>query len=91
MMSSVVTPYEYQVHEQKDTKDVLIEDPEPEGQVQNSIAAHKLKRNIWKSSWFSDMVVACALLVEVVKDSVPFIFREVEFSSEFALWKNAIV
>ena len=67
----------------------MIEDQEPEGQVQNFIATHKPKRNIRKPTWFSDMVVAYALLVEVVKDSVPSTFREAELRSE--LWRNAMV
>ena len=48
---SIVTQYKqykHQVYEEEDIEDVLIEDPEPEGQVQNSIAAHKLKRTIQK-------------------------------------------
>ena len=40
---------------------------------------------------FSDMVVAYALPVEVMKDSVPSTFREAELSSESQLWRNAMV
>jgi len=32
-VTSVVTQYEYQAHEEEDTEDVLIEDPKPESQV----------------------------------------------------------
>ena len=49
----------------------MIEDPEPEGQVPDSIATHKPKNNIRKPSHVSDMVVANALSVEAAKDSVP--------------------
>jgi len=37
------------------------------------------------------MVVAYALPVEVVEDSVPSTFREVELSSESGLWRKAMV
>ena len=32
-VSSIMTQYEHQVHEEKDIKDILIEDLEPEGHV----------------------------------------------------------
>ena len=44
-VSSVVTEYEHHVQEEEYTDD-MIEDPEPEGQLPDSIAAHKPKRNI---------------------------------------------
>ena len=87
---SFVTQYGHHVHEEEDTKDV-IEDPEQEGQVQNSVAAHKLKRNIRKTIQFSDMMVAYALSVEVVEDSVPSTFRETELSFESDLWRNVMM
>jgi len=37
------------------------------------------------------MVVAYALQVEVMEDSVPSSFREVELSSKSELWRNAMV
>jgi len=81
---SVVTQYEHHIHEDEDIEDV-IEDPEPEGQVQDYIAAHKPKRNIRKPTQFSDMVAAYALPVEVVKNSVPSTFREAELISKSEL------
>ena len=42
---SFVTQYEHHVQEEEDTEDV-VEDQEPEGQVLDSIAAHKPKRTI---------------------------------------------
>jgi len=84
---SVVTQYEHQVQKERETEDV-IKDPEPEGPVQDSIAAHKPKKNIRKLERFSDMVVAYALPVE---DSVLSLFREAELSSEFELWRNVMV
>jgi len=84
---SVVTQYEHQVQKERETKDVN-KDPEPEGPVQDSIAAHKPKKNIRKLERFSDMVVAYALPVE---DSVLSLFREAELSSEFELWRNVMV
>jgi len=89
---SVVTQYEQQVQEEKETEDV-IEDSEPEGQVQDSIAAHKPKRNIQKPTRFSDMVVAYALLMKVVEDSVSCSFREAELAlslnyGEMLCWKR---
>ena len=41
-MPTVVTQFEHHVQEEEDTDDV-IEDPEPEGQVQDSIATQKPK------------------------------------------------
>ena len=69
----------------------MIEDPKPEGQVSDSIAAHKPKRNIRKPAHFSDMVVAYALPVEVMKDSVPSTFKKIGLSSESELWRKIIV
>ena len=69
----------------------MIGDPESEGQVLNSIVAHKPKRNIRKPAHFSNMVVAYALPVEVMEDSVPSTFREAELSSESELWRKAMV
>jgi len=37
------------------------------------------------------MMVAYALPVEVVEDSVPCTFRETKLSSESVLWRNAMV
>ena len=48
---TIVTQLERHVQEEEDTDDV-IEGPEPEGQVQDSIAAHKPKRNIRKPARF---------------------------------------
>ena len=47
--------------------------------------------NIRKSAKFSDMVVAYALSVEAVEDSVSSTFRKVELSSESELCGNAMV
>ena len=69
-LSSVMTQYEHHVQEEEDIEDE-IEDLEPEGQVQDSIAAHKPKKNILKSALFFDMVVSYALPMEIVEDSVP--------------------
>ena len=80
---TIMTQFEHHVQEE-DTCDV-IEDPEPEGQVPHSIVAHKPKRNIRNPARFSDKVVAYALPVKTMKDSVPSTFREVELSSESKL------
>ena len=87
---TVVTQFECHVQKEEVTDDV-IEDSEPEGQVPDSIAAHKPKRNIRKPARFTDMVVAYALPIEVVEDSVPSTFREAELSSESELWRNTMV
>jgi len=81
---TILTHYERYVQEEEDTDDV-IEDPEPEGQISDSIAAYKPKRNIRKLAHFSDMLVAYAFPLEVVEDSAPSTFREVELSSESEL------
>jgi len=54
-VSTVVTQFERHVQEEEDTDDV-IEDPKLEGQVPDSIAAHKPKRKIRKPARFSNMV-----------------------------------
>jgi len=87
---TIMTQFEHHVQEKEDTNDV-IEDPELKGQVPDSIAAHKPKRNIQKLAHFLDMVVAYALPVEVVKDNVPSTFREAELSFEYELWRKAMV
>ena len=66
---TVVTQFERHVQEEEDADDV-IETSEPEGQVPDSIDAHKPKKNIRKPTRFCDMVVTYALPVEVVEDSV---------------------
>jgi len=48
---AVVTQFEHHVQEEANTNDV-IEDPKPEDQVPDSIAAHKPKRNIRKTCSF---------------------------------------
>jgi len=40
---------------------------------------------------FSDMVVAYALPVEVVEDSVPSLFREAKLTSESELWRKVMM
>ena len=69
----------------------MIENPELEGQVPNSIVAHMPKGNIRKLAHFLDMIVAYALSVEIVEDSVPSTFKEAELSSESELWRKAMV
>jgi len=76
---TVVTQYERHAQEEEDTDDV-IKDLEAEGQIPDSIAAHKPKRNIRKLACFSDMIVVYALPVEIVEDSFPSTFREIELS-----------
>ena len=79
-----VTQYEHRVQEEEDTEDV-VEDQEPEGQIQDSIAAHKPKRTTQKLSRYSNMLMAYALPVEAVENSVPSTFKKVELSSESEL------
>ena len=74
-MPTIVTQFEHHVQEEANTNDV-IEDPKPEDQVPDSIAAHKPKRIYEKPAHFSNMIVAYALLVEVVKDSIPSTFEK---------------
>ena len=83
-MPTVVTQFEHHVQEEEDIDDV-IKDPEPEGQVPDSITAHNPKKNIRKSAHFSDIVVAYTLPVEVVKESVPSTFREADLRFESEL------
>ena len=52
------------MQEEEDTD--VVEDHEPDGQVQDYIAAHKPKRTIWKLFRYFDMVVVYALPVEAV-------------------------
>ena len=69
----------------------MIEDLELEGHVQDFIIAYNPKRNIWKLTRFSDMVVAYALPVEIGEDSFPSSFREAELSSDSELWRKDMV
>jgi len=76
-----VTQHEHYVLDEEDTEEV-VENQEPEGQVKESIAAHKPKRIIWKPIRFSNIVVGYTLPVEVIEDSVSITHREAELSSE---------
>jgi len=88
-VSSAVTQHEHHVLDE-DTEEV-VENKEPEGQVHDSIVAHKPKKTIRKLTLFSYMVVTYALSVEVVEDSVLTTYREAELSSESEMWKNAML
>ena len=87
---SAVTQYENYVQEEEHIEDIIV-NSEPEGQVQDSIVAHKSKRTIQKLTQFSDMMVVNVLSVEVVKDNVLCSFREAELSSKSELWRNSMV
>ena len=52
---------------------------------------HTNPRDIRKLARFSDMVVAYALPMDVMEDSVSFTFRKAELSSESELRRNAIM
>ena len=87
---TIVTQFKRHVQEEKDTDDV-IEDLEQEGQVTDSTATHKPKRNIRKRARFSDMVVSYALPVKIVEDSVPSTFRETMLSSGSRLLRKVMM
>ena len=53
-----------------------------QGHVQDSIAAHKPKRHTRRPAKYDDMILAYALPVEVIEDSIPTTYREAEISSE---------
>ena len=59
------------------------------GDVYESIAVEKIRRNPRKPSWLTtDMIVAYAL--PVVEEAIPSTYREVEISSESKMWKDAM-
>ena len=57
------------------------------GDVPNSTAVTRPRRNTRKPGWLTtDMVVAYALLV--VEEAIPSTYREAEISSESKMWKE---
>jgi len=60
------------------------------GDVHESIAVGKIRRNPRKPSWLTtDMIVAHAL--PVVEEAIPSTYREAEISSESKIWKDTRV
>jgi len=60
------------------------------GQVQDSVAAGKTRRNSCKPAWLtSDKIVAYVLLV--IEEYITSIYREAEIISESEMWKNAML
>lgn len=72
----------------KDTEEA--EENQGHDQVQNSIATHKPKRTTHRPTRFDDMVVAYALPVELIEDSVPSTYREAELKFESERWREAM-
>ena len=60
------------------------------GNVQESIAIERARRNLRKPSWLTtNMILAYAL--PVVEETVPSTYRKTEISSEPKMWKNAMI
>jgi len=60
------------------------------GDVYESIAVGRTRRNLRKPSWLTtDMIVAYAL--PVIEETIPSTYREAEISSDSKMWKDAIV
>jgi len=60
------------------------------GDVQNSFAVGRTRRNLCKPSWLTtNMIVAYAL--SVVEDVIPSTHREAEISSESEMWKDVMM
>ena len=60
------------------------------GNVHESIAIERTKRNSRKPGWLTtDMIVAYAF--PVVEEAIMFTYREAEISSESKMWKDAMV
>ena len=60
------------------------------GDVHESITVKRTRRNSRKRSWLTtDVNVAYAL--PVVEEVIPSTYREAEISSEFKMWKDAMV
>jgi len=60
------------------------------GDVHESIAVERTKRNSRKPSWLTtDMIVTYAL--PIVEEVIPSTCREAEITSEFKMWKDAMV
>ena len=78
-----VTQHVEHVAEEEDTEDVRNQEQD-EGQVPDSIAARRPKRNPKKPQWLSkDMVIAYAL--PVIEDSIPSTHREAVVRAESEL------
>ena len=60
------------------------------GQVQDSVAAGRERRNSQKPAWLTtNMTVAYTLLV--IEDAIPSTYKDVEISSESEMWKEAML
>ena len=60
------------------------------GDIHESIAVGRTKRNSRKPSWLTRyMIVAYAL--PVVEEAIPSIYRKAEINSESKIWKDAMM
>ena len=60
------------------------------GDVQESIAIRRARKNSHKPSWLTtNMIVLYTLLV--IEEVIPSTYKKVEISSEFKTWKDVIM
>ena len=60
------------------------------GDVHEYIAVGRTRRNSCKPSWLTTfMIVTYAL--PVIEEAIPYTYRKAEISSEFKMWKDAMV
>ena len=60
------------------------------GDVQESIAVERTRRNLRKPSWLTtNMIVVYAL--SVVEEAITSTYKEAEISSEFKMWKDVMI
>jgi len=60
------------------------------GQVQDSTAVGRTRRNPCKLAWLtSNIIMAYALLV--IEESISLTYKKAEISTESGMWKNAML
>jgi len=59
------------------------------GDVYESIAVRRPRRNSRKSSYLTTYMIV-AYTLPVVEEEIPSTYREVEISSKFKMWKDSI-
>jgi len=60
------------------------------GDVHESIAVERTRRNLRKPSWLSTYIIVALYALPVVEEVIPSTYRKTEISSEFKMWKDVM-
>ena len=61
------------------------------GDVHESIAVGRTRRNLRKPSWLSIYIIVALYALPVVEEVISSTYRKAEVSSEFKMWKDVMV